>query len=287
MRLDGVLRQASGAGFSLEVFPPKPGDDADLSGIKSTIDALAASKPDFISVTYSPAGRNRQRALDIAAFVRDRGLEPVSHLTAVGSDKAEIDQTLAELERLGVDNVLALRGDIPPDYVGDDAWRDFRYALDLLDHIKSRSPLCCGVAAYPEGHAEGKDIAFGIELLKRKQDAGASFCITQLFFDTQAFFRFRDKAIAGGITMPILAGIMPVTKSSQLRRLVELSGCSIPPALVKLAHDNAKDDQAMERAGVEYAAGQIKELRAGGNRHAHIYTMNRPQVALAILQHIK
>lgn len=283
MRIPDILSR--GRSLSFEVFPPKPADDADLSGILSTVSALSGARPDFISVTYSPAGKNRDRALQIAEFIRDAGTTPLSHFTAVGSDRPAVDAMLADLEARGVENVLALRGDIPADLPsGASPWKDFRWARDMVAYIRGKSSVAIGGAAYPEGHPENRDVDAGIRHLLEKEKAGADFFITQLFFDNEPFFRFRDAARAAGLRSPILAGIMPVTRARQIRRIVELSGCAVPPSLAALLERWADDDAAMEEAGIDWAAAQIRGLVEGGVDGIHLYTMNRPQASLSILE---
>ena len=181
MRISDIL--AAGRGVSFEVFPPKPDDDADMRGIFSSLARLASARPDFVSVTYSPAGKNRPRALEIADFIKRAGMEPMSHFTSVGYGRADVDAMLADMSVRGVENVLALRGDLPPGTAPDGAaFRDFRYASDLISYIASRPgrPCICA-AAYPHGHQEGGGVAAGIEALKAKEGAGVDFFITQLW----------------------------------------------------------------------------------------------------------
>lgn len=283
MRIPDILKAKRSLSF--EVFPPKPADDADLSGIFSTIGALSRARPDFISVTYSPAGTNRERALRIADFIHGAQLTPLSHFTAVGSARPDVDAMLADLGARGVENVLALRGDIPPGMEpGASPWKDFRWARDMVAYIRSRSSVAIGAAAYPEGHPENRDIAAGIGHLLEKEAAGAGFFITQLFFDNEAFYRFSEACATAGLRAPILAGIMPVTRSKQIKRIVELSGCAVPPALAALLERYADDDASMEKAGVEWAARQVRSLMSQGAAGIHLYTMNRPDASLELLR---
>lgn len=270
---------------SFEVFPPKPDDDADLKGIYSTVARLAFARPDFISVTYSPAGRNRGRALDIADFIQKAGMVPMSHFTAVGYAREDVDEMLADLDRLGVENVMALRGDIPPGAeFAKSPWKDFRYASDLLAYLSSRSGVCLGAAAYPHGHQDDLDVDRGVEIMKAKAASGAGFFITQLFFDNQAYFRLVDKARAAGIAQPIIPGIMPVTRAKQIARLKDISGCAVTPGLQERLDRWAADDEGMEKAGIEYAAEQVRGLWESGAPGIHLYTMNRPAVSVSILK---
>jgi methylenetetrahydrofolate reductase (NADPH) len=269
--------------LSFEVFPPKPTDDEDMRGIFSTLSALASAEPDFVSVTYSPAGRNSDRALSIASFAADRGMTPLSHFTAVGYGREEAAAMLAALRERGLRNVLALRGDLPPG--GEVRWKDFRHASDMIECIRGLDPgICVGAACYPEGHAECADPALDIERTRRKEELGASFFISQLFFDNDIFFSFVERARAAGLRSPIVAGVMPVLRAANARRIIELTGCSIPPALAALFERHGGDPVAMEDAGMDYAAAQIDGLRAAGVDGIHVYTMNRAAQALEILR---
>ncbi len=271
--------------LSFEVFPPKPDDDADLSGIFSTIAHLASARPDFISVTYSPAGRNRERALGIADFIQRAGMVPMSHFTSVGYARSDVDAMLADLAKRGVENVMALRGDIPPGLeFSESPWKDFRHACDLMSYIASVSGICMGGAAYPHGHQDDLDVDKGVEVMKAKEGAGVSFFITQLFFDNRAFFSFIDKAAGAGCSKPILPGIMPVLRSKQMKRIKDISGCTVPPELQRILERYADDDDSMEKAGIDYAAAQIRELWDSGIPGLHLYTMNRPAVSESILR---
>lgn len=283
MRIRDIL--ASKRTVSFEVFPPKPDDDADLKGIFSTIAQLAFARPDFISVTYSPSGRNRDRALGIADFIGKAGMTPMSHFTSVGYAKADVDAMLADLSKLGVENVLALRGDLPPGAApSDSTWRDFRYASDLLAYISSVSGMCLAAAAYPHGHQDDRDVDRGVEVMKEKARAGASFFITQLFFDNDAYFSLVDKARAAGITQPIIPGIMPVIRAKQMGRIKDISGCTVPEELRDSLERYSGDDAAMEKAGVDFASRQIRSLWEKGAPGIHLYTMNRPTVSVSILK---
>lgn len=271
---------------SFEVFPPRVQDDADMSGIFGTIDALAAARPDFISVTYSPAGRNRDRALEIAERVGRAGTLPLSHFTAVGYARTDVDSMLAALAERGIRNILALRGDIPPGLEFPEApWRDFRYAADLIRYAKERDPgLCVGAACYPEGHPETRDLALNVERLREKSDLGADFFITQLSFDDAGLLRFIDSARAAGVAKPILVGIMPVLAAGSIKRMIQLTGCSVPPRLAAMIEGNAGDPAGMEAAGVEYAAGQMRFLRERGVDGFHLYSMNRAAKSIEVLE---
>jgi methylenetetrahydrofolate reductase (NADPH) len=269
--------------LSFEVFPPKPSDDADLTGIFAAIDALQGARPDFISVTYSAVGRNRPRAREIAKFIKGSGQTPLSHITAVGYTREDAEDALAFFKEEGISNFLAIRGDVPPGLTfPHNPWIDFRYARDLIAFIHADPGLCIGAACYPEGHPECRDEAMNVAYLKEKADAGVDFFITQLFFDNSAFYRFRDRVRAAGVTTPILAGIMPVYKAVQIDRILKLSGCSIPPEFGDVLERYADDPSGMENAGSEFAVGQICDLASNGVEGIHVYTMNKSRQAIAI-----
>jgi methylenetetrahydrofolate reductase (NADPH) len=259
--------------------------DADLSGITRTLSALRVASPDFVSVTYGAGGNNRPRAQEIANIVVSLGMSPLSHLTAVGYTKDETDRVLASLGELGVENILALRGDIPVGVDRDDArnWPDFRRACDLSRHIMERGRFCVGGAAYPEGHSESVSTEADIAFMKDKVASGTTFFITQLFFDNDCFKRFAARAYGSGVDAPIIAGIMPVFKARQIRRIVEISGCSVPKRLNALLERYLDDDASMKEAGIDYAAEQISDLWAEGFG-VHVYTMNKSKGVLEIMR---
>jgi methylenetetrahydrofolate reductase (NADPH) len=265
------------------VFPPKQEHDEDLSGIRGTLAALTGASPDFVSVTYGAGGHNRPRALDIAEIVIALKMTPLSHLTAVGYTKEDTGRVVSALSKLGVENVLALRGDVPAEMkFPQDPWVDFRYALDLAEFITPKR-FCLGGAAYPEKHPESPDTAWDVEVMSRKERIGVSFFITQLFFDNDVFFKFRDACHRAGVRAPIIAGIMPIFRAQQIRRIVEISGCSVPEKLEAILRRYAGDNTAMENAGSDYAAFQIAELWNGGVDGIHLYTMNKSNQVLDIV----
>lgn len=283
MKINKLLQEKQTLSF--EVFPPKQEQDEDLSGISQTLEALTVAEPDFVSVTYGAAGKNRPRALDIAELILARKMLPLSHLTAVGYTKENTQDVLASLSRRGVSNILGLRGDIPENIdFPHGPWHDFRYATDLIQFIKTRNDFCIGAAAYPEGHTESPAIHEDIAHMLLKIRMGASFFITQLFFDNEKFLNFIEQARNAGVQMPILAGIMPIFNAAQIRRLVEISGCSVPRKLEKLLDRYAEKPSSMADAGTDYAAEQIQELWDAKVDGIHIYTMNKSQQILEILK---
>jgi methylenetetrahydrofolate reductase (NADPH) len=270
--------------LSFEIFPPKPAEDADLSGIFSAVRSLSAATPDFMSVTYSPTGTNKGRALEIAKFVLSVGVTPLSHFTAVGYTRGDAEFALAGFKAEGITNVLGLRGDVPPGVsFPRSPWVDFRYARDLIAFVREDPAFCVGAACYPEVHPESGDETLDLIHLKEKVDAGADFLVAQLFFDNSAFYRFRDRARSIGLSVPILAGIMPVYRAGQIDRIRRLSGCSIPLDFARLLEKFAGDDEGMERAGSDYAVAQIRDLSTNGVDGVHLYTMNKSRQALAVV----
>lgn len=263
--------------LSFEIFPPKK--DGDMEALFPVLEELAALQPDFVSVTCGAGGKGgRNKTAEVAAMLRNRyGVDAMAHLTCIASDQAQITASLAELEGLGVENVLALRGDIPEGF--DPSSSLYRYAKDLIADVKARSGICVAAAAYPEGHIDCADPKKNLEYLKQKQDAGAEFFVTQLFFDNDYFFRFREEAVKAGITKPISAGVMPMMSKSQISRMIFMCGSSLPSAMIKLLHKYEDDSEGLLQAGLEYAGSQIEGLIRGGADGVHMYTMNKPQTA--------
>ncbi len=269
--------------ISFEVFPPKKEDNFD-SAFQVTAD-LAALHPTFISVTYGAGGSRSKQTAAIAGHIQNTlHLPAIAHLTCVGSKKGEILRQCQMLREKNITRVLALRGDRPKDM--DDAQfnrRDFPHALDLISFLRENTDLDLWAACYPETHPESVSPEDDLLHMKQKQDAGVSQFVTQMFFDNDVFYRFRDNAAAAGITAPIHAGIMPITAASQLGTSVTLSGAAIPETMARMFAKYENDPQAMHQAGIDYAARQIDDLLAQGVDGVHIYTMNKPQNAADIL----
>lgn len=273
--------------LSFEVFPPKKTDDSNLNTIFNTIKKLSGLKPDFISVTYKTRGRNKERAIGISEFICKNGIIPLSHLTAVGYSKDDVLNILDELHQAGVRNILALRGDIDKGIsYGKGAWKDFKYAKDLIEFIKSDGRFCIGAATYPEGHVECKDVDKTIDHLGQKSYAGADFFITQLFFNNQVYYRFLDKAMKARINKPIIPGIMPVLRAGQIKKIIHLSGASVPNELNKLLDRYGEDIDSMRKAGIEYAVRQIDDLLSNEVKSIHLYTMNKARSVIEIVKQV-
>ena len=264
--------------FSFEIFPPK--GDLPLEEARSVAGELAADRPDWISVTYSAGGSgNSGNTVPIAASIeRELGVTALAHLTCLGSRRADVDAYVASLSAAGVENVLALRGDRAP---GREAI-DFEHASDLISYLRSTgADLCIGAACYPEGHVESPTEEESFRSLYLKQEAGADYLVSQLFFDNEDFYRFRERCLRHRVRLPIVAGIMPFTSVKQIQRMAFTCGASIPAKVVKrlvLAGDDPADQA---RAGIEYACEQLCDLAANGVDGLHVYSMNKPPVAHA------
>ena len=263
---------------SFEIFPPK----GELSGEDAARIAgeLAELEPSFISVTYSAGGSGNARATtEVAAMIQDVHAVPtVAHLTCQGMTRAGLDEKVEEFRRAGIENVLALRGDAVPGA----APGDFSCAAELVAALVDAG-FCVGAAAYPEGHIACESLDSDLWGLKAKQDAGASFFVTQLFFDNGAFYRFRERAERAGVTAPLSCGIMPFMSKGQVSRMVFMCGVSLPAAIVCLLARYEDDPASLRAAGVEYAAAQLCDLRDNGVSGLHLYTMNRPEVARSLV----
>ncbi len=272
---------------SCELFPPKTG--AALAKVEDVLRDTAALAPDFISVTYGAGGSTSKRTLELAARLQDVYRVPaLAHLTCVSSTREEVTDMVARLRAAGIENLLALRGDIPQD-ASFPSPEHYHYASELIAHIRSLpggADLCIGAACYPEGHVECPHFTTDLDNLKRKVDAGADFLTTQMFFDNDVLYRFLFRALDKGISVPIVAGIMPVITVQQIRRSCELSGTVMPPRLQGIADRFGDDPAAMAQAGIAYATEQILDLIAHGVEHIHIYTMNKPHVAAKIMDNL-
>ncbi|NLP43027.1 MAG: methylenetetrahydrofolate reductase [NAD(P)H] [Peptococcaceae bacterium] len=272
--------------ISFEIFPPK--QTSSIVTIYETIDALAPLRPDYISVTYGAGGSTSKTTLEIASIIKNKyRINALAHLTCFNSSREDIDKMLTDLEKENIANVLALRGDRPRTWkAGEEKESDFKYAADLAKFISSKHKFCLGGACYPEGHPECSDLDRDVENLKRKEEAGVDFLITQLFFDNEKYYRFKEKADKSGIKIPIQAGIMPITNRKQVERMIELSNATIPHKLVRILDKFEHNQQAIRDAGIAYATEQIIELLANEIRGIHIYTMNKPQIAKDLVRNL-
>jgi methylenetetrahydrofolate reductase (NADPH) len=271
--------------LSYELFPPK--NPAGWGTLYGTLGEISKLDPDFISVTYGAGGSTRTKTVDLVARIQgELGIESMAHLTCVGHSKDELGDILRTLEKSGIRNVLALRGDPPK---GDSAFKPhpdgFAHASDLIRYIKDGFGLNIGCAYYPEKHVEAVSLDKDIEYLKLKQDNGAQFTISQMFFDNENFYRFRDKCVAAGVSVPFVAGIMPVLNLGQIARFRELSGCVIPEALV--AYLGTGDGAEVQARGVEFATRQCDDLLRNGIAGIHLYSLNQSHSSARITENLR
>lgn len=269
--------------YSFEIFPPKAGDD--INKIFRTLDSLKGIRPDYISITYSAGGSKNSHTAEIADIVKNKyGIEPLAHLTCINSSKEEVSRALDALQAAGVENILALRGD----RIEGETSQDFRYASDLVRFIKSRgSDADIAGACYPEGHPESPDMVQDIRHIKEKVDLGISHLNTQLFFDNDDFFRYRDMLRLAGVDVPVQAGVMPLVKASQFGGIVKMTGAKIPSKISRMYSRFADDPDALMEAGIAYATDQIIDLLSGGVDGIHLYIMNNAYVAERITRNVK
>jgi methylenetetrahydrofolate reductase (NADPH) len=272
---------------SFEFFPPKT--DAGFEELYRTIEALKPLAPDYVSVTYGAGGSTRSKTVELVKRIKQEiGIEPMAHLTCVGSTREEIEAVLDDLKSGGTENVLPLRGDPPK---GESEFRavqgGFRYANELVSFIRPQYDFCLGGACYPERHPEAPSHEIDLDNLKRKVDAGVDFLITQLFFDNADFYRFRDRVRAAGIETPLLAGIMPIRDVRQIKRFAEMIGATLPDGLLRKIEAVEDDAEAVAHVGTAHAARQCEDLLANEVSGLHFYTLNRSTATRAIFQEIK
>ncbi len=270
--------------ISFEVFPPKT--DAKFESVQNAVDEIAKLTPSFISVTYGAGGGTSKNTVKIASHIQNElGVDSIAHLTCVSSTKEEVRQRVQEMKESGIQNILALRGDIPAESEFPIP-NQYKYAYELIEDIKSQGDFCIGGACYPEGHVECEHKEDDIAHLKQKVDCGLDFLTTQMFFDNSVFYNFLYRIREKGITVPVLPGIMPVTNGKHIARSCQLSGAVLPSrfrAIVDRFGDNPK---AMQQAGIAYATDQIIDLIANGIHNIHVYSMNKPEVAVAIMSNL-
>ncbi|QEY35245.1 methylenetetrahydrofolate reductase [NAD(P)H] [Caproiciproducens galactitolivorans] len=265
---------------SCELFPPKK--DGELEHVREVVRDMAALKPNFMSVTYGAGGGTSENTVRIAQEIESRGITALAHLTCVSSTKDQVARILAELKEKRIENILALRGDIPKDSDFPSPGH-YRYACELVAEIKAHGGFCIGAACYPEGHIECAHKEDDIEYLKRKVESGCDFLTTQMFFDNNILYNFLYRILAKGINVPVVAGIMPVTNSRQIKRICALSGTVLPPRFKAIVDKFSDRPAAMEQAGIAYATEQIVDLISNNVKNIHIYTMNKPDVAARIM----
>ena len=270
--------------ISFEVFPPKT--DAKFENVVHAVDEMAKWNPSFISVTYGAGGGTSKNTVKIASHIQnDLGVDSIAHLTCVSSTKEEVRKQIDAIKESGIQNILALRGDIPKES-SFPVPNHYRYAYELIEDIKAQGDFCIGAACYPEGHVECEHKTDDIMHLKQKVDCGVDFLTTQMFFDNSVLYNFLYRIREKGITVPVIPGIMPVTNGKQIARSCELSGAMMPARFKAIVDKFGDNPKAMQQAGIAYATDQIIDLIANGINNIHVYSMNKPEVAAAIMTNL-
>jgi methylenetetrahydrofolate reductase (NADPH) len=287
VRIDEIIATGEEPVFSFEFYPPKT-DEGELS-LRATLEALRRLEPDFVSVTYGAGGSSRGRTVELTKWIKqDLGIEAMAHLSCVGSTREELAEILDGMAAAGIENVLALRGDPPR---GETQWTPhpggLQYSTELATLIHNGYDFSVGAACFPEVHPEAPDLAHDLRFLKAKVDSGASFLITQLFFDNELYFRFVDEARSIGIEVPIIPGVMPITDAGQIKTITGMCGASLPAELLEQLELRAGNPNAVLQFGVSYATLQCAELLARGAPGIHFYTLNRSPATRAILSALK
>ncbi|MEF9941483.1 MAG: methylenetetrahydrofolate reductase [NAD(P)H] [Lachnospiraceae bacterium] len=270
--------------ISFEVFPPKT--NKGYEKVQEATEQVAKLQPSFVSVTYGAGGGTSKNTVRIASHIKhDCKVESLAHLTCASSTKAEVKEVVEQLKKEGIENILALRGDILPDRIISDGER-YQYASELIQDLHTYGDFCIGAACYPEGHVETEHKEQDIMYLKHKVDCGVDFLMTQMFFDNNILYNFLYRIREQGITVPVVPGIMPVTNGKQIARICELSGTSLPPRFRAIADCFGDNASAMQQAGIAYSTEQIVDLIANGVKNIHVYSMNKPEVAAAIMENL-
>lgn len=269
--------------ISVELFPPKKGSQ--LENYKAIVGQMAELKPSYISCTYGATGGTSDYTVEIADTINSHGIPAIAHLTCASSTKEKVQSVINELKERNIENILALRGDIPEnaDFPLPD---QYHHAIELIGEIKEIGDFCIGGACYPEGHPEAATMEEDLQHLKEKVDAGCDYLTTQMFFDNNVYYRFLYKALAKGIDVPVVPGIMPVTNAAQVKRTISLTGNLVPAKFLSIVDRFGSNPEAMKQAGIAYATEQIIDLIANGVNHIHIYSMNKPDVAGAIMDNL-
>ena len=281
MRISDLLKR-EGVTFSLEVFPPKTSEKYTETAQKAL--EIARLNPDFMSVTYGAGGGTGEFTAGIAEEIQQKyGVPTLAHLTCVSSGRDHVMKMLEIYREKGIENILALRGDIPQD---GRVSTDYKYAVELIRDIRENGDFCIGGACYPEGHVESENKREDLRHLKEKTDAGLDFLTTQMFFNNEIFYNFLYRAREAGIEIPVIAGIMPITSAKMLKRSIAMSGTDVPQRFRAIVDCFGTDPAAMTQAGIVYASEQIIDLIANGIRHIHVYTMNKPDVAGGIMKNL-
>ena len=284
MKISDILKQ-NPVTISMEVFPPK--SDVKLESVRETVREISRLHPAFVSCTYGAGGGTSRYTVEIAQDIKAEGVASMAHLTCISSTRDSVHDQIGRIKAAGIDNILALRGDIP-DGMDFPSPRYYEHAIQLVEEIRRDYPeACIGGACYPEKHPDASNKDEDILHIKEKVDAGCNFLTTQMFFNNSIYYNYLYRLREAGVTVPILAGIMPVTSRRQMERSIQLSGCVIPPELTALADRFGDSPAAMQQAGILYASHQIIDLIANGCGHIHVYTMNKPEVAAGILNNLK
>lgn len=283
MKVTEILKQDKPT-ISFEVFPPKK--DTDFADVEAAATSIAELAPSYMSVTYGAGGSTKGLTIKLAEGIQNKYNVPtIAHLTCVCADKAGISQALQDMKAAGIKNILALRGDIPKDYAGE-IFTEFAHASELVKLIKASGDFCVGGACYPEVHPDSTDKKADIDGLRKKVEAGCEYLTTQMFFDNDIFYNFMYRIREAGIMVPVVPGIMPITKRAQVKNAVKLSGCNVPERFKNIVDRFGDTEAAMRQAGVLYATDQIIDLIANGVNHIHIYSMNKPEIARAIYDNL-
>lgn len=283
MKIRDLITQDK-ATLSFEVFPPKK--DTDFADVEAAALGIAAFKPDYMSVTYGAGGSTKGHTIQLAQKIQEKYDVPtIAHLTCVCASKEGIKTALADMKNAGIENILALRGDIPKNYDGQ-VFAEFSHASELVELIKETGDFCVGGACYPEVHPDSANKHEDIIGLKKKVDAGCDYLTTQMFFDNNIFFNFMYRIREAGISVPIIPGIMPITRRVQVKNAVKLSGCNVPERFKSIVDAFGDTEAAMRQAGIAYATDQIIDLMANGVKHIHVYSMNKPEVAVGIQKNL-
>ena len=281
MKIVDLLKKES-LSLSFEVFPPKT--DSNFESVRSAVESIARLKPAFMSVTYGAGGGTSEFTLEIAKQIKEEhGVPSLAHLTCVSSNKQTVRERILAIKDAGIQNIMALRGDLP----SENSLSDYHHAIELVREIKAIDPdFCIGGACYPEIHPESSSQKEDLRYLKEKVDAGCDFLTTQMFFDNNLLYSFLYKARECGITVPIIPGVMPITNANQIERAIKLSGSFMPQRFKSLVDKFGNDPAAMKQAGIAYATDQIIDLFANGITNVHVYSMNKPDVAKKILDNL-
>ncbi len=283
MKLNTILGKGK-ITLSFEVFPPK--SDADFESVRRAAYNVAALRPSYMSVTYGAGGSTSKNTLAIAEGIqKEYDVPAIAHLTCVGATKASIQQALTDMRAAGVENVLALRGDRPA-WMEGEPFTDYHYASELVETIREFGGFSIGGACYPEGHPDAENKSEDIRNLKKKVDAGCEFLTTQMFFDNNIFYNFLYRAREVGIEAPIIPGIMPITRATQMKNAIRLSGCNMPERFINIVDRFGTNKDAMQQAGIVYASDQIIDLIANGITNIHVYSMNNSKTAQGILENL-